>query len=510
MSTACAPKEPLVAILGSTGTGKSDLAIDLALRFNGEVINADAMQMYNGLPVLTNQLSSEEQRGVRHHLLATIDPNEPPWTVDVFAREANKLIWDIRSRGRLPIVVGGSHYYIHALLFEDNLVGAKGPDNAAPYQPQEEITAQFPILDGPTDLMLERLREVDPVMADRWHPDDRRKIKRSLEIYLTTGKRASDIYADQERSKLSSHSTKGPWQSLMFWVYTDRDVLTERLNSRVDKMYERGLMDEVRTLHENRRLRSEQGEAVDLSRGIWQSIGYKQMMPFLEAEREGASPGRLHQLKESGLEEIRIATRQYAKYQLRWIRHKSIPMLKEYEAMDYLFVLDSSNPHNFSVQVIEPAANICSDFLSGRTLIKPAEVSNTSREVLEAFENDNAPQKPKFKVKTCEVCDMSLQSEDQWEKHIKGRKHRYAVQKRKKTALVSRDPTSTALILSHPEKVLLRRDSSIRSTSYLDSEDCNATSLSSIANGERETIDTEDDESLDILYAVPEKGDICF
>ncbi|KAI1377189.1 tRNA isopentenyltransferase [Hypoxylon crocopeplum] len=441
MPTTCLPKEPLVAILGTTGTGKSDLAVDLAIRFNGEIINADAMQMYKGLPVITNQLPLEEQRGIPHHLLATIDPHEPTWSVDLFAREATRLIREIRSRGKLPIVVGGTHYYIHSLLFDDSLVGSQSTDDEnLQHRPQEENAVQFPILGAPTDVMLARLREVDPVMADRWHPDDRRKIKRSLEIFLTTGKRASDIYTEQRQEKASPSSRTGPWQSLMFWVYTDPEVLKERLNKRVDKMYKSGLMNEVRSLHETRRLRSRQGEVVDLTRGIWQSIGYKQMEPFLEAEREGLSPAMVDQLKEAGLEEIRIATRQYAKYQLRWIRHKSIPAFKDHRAMDYLFLLDSSSAADFSANVLEPAVKICQSFFDGQDLVNPTEVSGMASQVLSAFENETAPQNPTFKVKTCEVCGVSLQTEDQWEKHIKGRKHRRVLRSQKKTALISVNP----------------------------------------------------------------------
>ncbi|KAI2471959.1 tRNA isopentenyltransferase [Annulohypoxylon bovei var. microspora] len=437
MATTSPPKEPLVAILGTTGTGKSDLAVDLALRFNGEIINADAMQMYKGLPVITNQLSSKEQRGVPHHLLASIDPTEPTCTVEVFAREARKLIREIRSRGKLPIVVGGTLYYIHALLFEDHLVNSQGiDDDSLQHRSQEENIAQFPILDGPTDLMLERLREVDPVMADRWHPDDRRKIKRSLEIFLTTGQRASDIYAQQKQAKSLSSPASGPWQSLMFWVYTDPEVLRKRLDKRVDNMYENGLMDEVRSLHDSRRLRSDQGDAVNVTRGIWQSIGYKQMEPFLDAEQADSSPNKVDQLKAAGLEEMKIATRQYARYQLRWIRTKSIPAFKDYAATDYLFLLNSSNIHNFSTDVLEPAAKVCSGFLNGQALVKPAEISSTAKEVLSAFENSHAPSLAMLKVRTCEICNMSLQSADQWENHIKGRKHRRALQGKKRTALV--------------------------------------------------------------------------
>ncbi|XXH00725.1 hypothetical protein Hte_007075 [Hypoxylon texense] len=440
MATAGSPKEPIVAIFGTTGTGKSDLAVDLAGRFNGEIINADAMQMYKGLPVITNQLSLEEQQGVPHHLLATINPDEPTWTVENFARESSRLIREIRSRGKLPIVVGGTHYYIHAALFPQTLVNSHAIEdfNSQP-RPQEENVSQFPILNGPTAAMLQRLREVDPIMADRWHPDDRRKIKRSLEIFLTTGKRASDIYAEQKQSKALAGPTRGPWQSLMFWVYTEPEVLKERLDKRVDKMYRNGLMDEVKSLYESRQLRLQQGETVDMTRGIWQSIGYKQMEPFLEAERDGSSSCQMNELKETGLEDIRIATRQYAKYQLRWIRRKSIPLIKDHGAMDYLFLLDSSNVDNFSVDVLSPAANICQKFLDGQALVGPTEVSKAASEVLTAFERDSGPPESIFKVKTCEACGVTLQSEDQWEKHIKGRKHRGTLQKRKKTALVSLD-----------------------------------------------------------------------
>ncbi|KAI0883270.1 tRNA isopentenyltransferase [Annulohypoxylon maeteangense] len=441
MTTACSPKEPLVAILGTTGTGKSDLAVDLALRFNGEIINADAMQMYKGLPVITNQLPPKDQRGVPHHLLAAIDPTEPTYTVDIFAREATRLIREIRSRGKLPIVVGGTHYYIHALLFDDHLVSSRSvDDDSSQHRSQEENILQFPILDGPTDLILERLREVDPAMADRWHPDDRRKIKRSLEIFLTTGKRASDIYAQQKQVKSFSGSARGSWQCLMFWVYTDPDALKERLDKRVDNMCGNGLMGEVRSLHESRRLQSEQGDGVDVTRGIWQSIGYKQMEPFLEAEQDGSSQSKKDKLKDAGLEEMKIATRQYARYQLRWIRTKSIPAFKDHGAMDYLFLLNSSNAHNFSADVLEPAAKICTGFLNGQPLAKPAEVSSTANQILSAFENLAAPSPVALKVRTCEICNISLQTEDQWEKHIKGRKHRRNLQGKKRTALVCLDP----------------------------------------------------------------------
>ncbi|KAI8630325.1 tRNA isopentenyltransferase [Xylariaceae sp. FL1651] len=443
MAQSSSPREPLVAIIGTTGTGKSDLAVDLAVKFNGEIINADAMQMYRGLPIITNQISLEEQCGIPHHLLARIDPLEPTWTNGLFAREAQRLIKAIRSRGKLPIVVGGTLYYVHALLFEDNLIASNGvePEDIR-FRSQEENKSQFPILDEPTHLILDRLREVDPAMAERWHPDDRRKIKRSLEIYLTAGKRASDIYAEQQEAKRTGHHLGGPWETLVFWTYSESDMLKERLSKRVDKMVQNGLMSEVRDLYNRLRACTDQGEAIDRTRGIWQSIGYKQMEALLEGELNHEPPGVLEKLKKTGLEEINIATRQYARYQLRWIRQKSLKSFKERDAMDLLYVLDSTNVSEFSTNVLQPATDICRRYLAGEDRTKPMEISDKAREVLAAFEREGMSSSTVSKVKKCEVCNMSLPTEDSWTKHINGRKHRRALQMKRRTALIPAEADS--------------------------------------------------------------------
>src|SRR5271168_1169210 len=154
------------------------------------------MQMYDGLPIITNKITAEEQKGIPHHLLGSIAPDEEPWRVGMFKKKADQIIQEIRSRGRLPILVGGTHYYTQSLLFKDSLIDDKfyGEEHVRTELSNEEILQKFPMLDGPTEAMIERLREVDPKMADRWHPNDRRKIRRSLEIFLLTGKKASDIY----------------------------------------------------------------------------------------------------------------------------------------------------------------------------------------------------------------------------------------------------------------------------------------------------------------------------
>ncbi|KAI1197145.1 IPP transferase-domain-containing protein [Nemania serpens] len=433
------PREPLVAIIGATGTGKSDLAVDLAVRFNGEVINADAMQMYRGLPVITNQLSVREQRGIPHHLLAHLDPLEPTWTSGLFVREAQRLIKEIRSRGKLAIVVGGTHYYIHALLFEGSLIDSNEiePEEIR-FRSQEETQSQFPILDDSTHVILQKLHEVDPAMAERWHPDDRRKIKRSLEIYLTTGKRASDLYAEQQQARQAINDARGPWETLVFWTYSESNTLRERLNKRLGKMVESGLMDEVRILHCRLRECADRGEVIDRTRGIWQSIGFKQMEAFLDGEINTEIPAALEKSRDAGLEEINVATRQCARYQLRWIRHKTLKSCKEHSAMDLLYLLDSTDVNEFSANVLQLAADICRRYLAGEKRPQPTEISDTAREVLTAFEaaNNESASASMFKVKKCEICDMSLATEDTWVRHINGKRHRRAIRMKKYLALV--------------------------------------------------------------------------
>ncbi|TQN66903.1 TRNA dimethylallyltransferase [Colletotrichum shisoi] len=439
------PSDPLVVILGSTGTGKSELAVELATRFNGEIINADAMQMYKGLPIITNKISPEERRGVPHHLLDHVSLDQPTWIVEDFKREANRVICDIRRRGNLPIVVGGTHYYTNALLFDDTLVGAddgKPKDVDVKGDDADDGAASFPILDEPTDVILAKLREVDPVMADRWHPNDRRKISRSLHIYLQHGRPASEIYAEQRERKTAETSPDGgspvsPWQTLLFWVYSDPDVLKKRLDRRVDKMLTAGLNDETQSMYDYIRAKEAAGQQVDYTRGIWQSIGFKEFSPYLEAlNTSGPSstdPSALDALKASGLEEMKTSTRQYAKYQTRWIRTKTLPLLQERPgALDHLFVMDSTDIARWSVDVADPAVDVAGRFLRGEALPAPADLSATAREVLREA---TVQTERTLCRRTCDICKTTCVTEQDWAKHVKSRRHNVILKKTKRRAL---------------------------------------------------------------------------
>ncbi|KAM0549781.1 hypothetical protein ACHAPJ_009220 [Fusarium lateritium] len=428
MSTRKPPAEPLVVVLGSTGTGKSDLAVELATRLNGEIINADAMQLYNGLPIITNKITTEEQRGIPHHLLGHISLDEQRWDVDDFKREATRTIREIRGRGRLPILVGGSQYYVDPILFKEVIL-----DDI-----ELDTSKSFPILKESGEVMLRELRKVDPVMADRWHPNDRRKIQRSLEIYLRSGKRASEYYAEQQARKDAAQqdANKQPWENLLFWVYSDREVLRERLDTRVDKMQNGGLMDEVRELYNFKHQKEAEGRILDMTKGIWQSIGYKQFEPYLSAVDEGRDAAELEKLKAAALEEMKSATRRYAVYQTRWIRLKQIPRLREVgpEAMDNMYLLDSTDVSAYGKNVVEPAVRLTQQFLQGEERLAPTEISSLAQEVLTQV--GNPPPKTTPCKRTCEVCHTVLMTEEAWKAHLKSATHRRIVRKKARMSLV--------------------------------------------------------------------------
>jgi tRNA dimethylallyltransferase len=424
------------------------LAVDLATRYNGEIINGDAMQMYEGLPIITNKITVEEQQGVPHHLLGFIPLDEEPWRVGLFKERAGQIIREIRSRGRLPIVVGGTHYYTQSLLFDDSLVTEQSDaeEHAQPDLTNQEVAERYPILEGPTESMIERLQEVDPVMAARWHPQDRRKIRRSLEIFLKTGKKASDIYVEQKERKImqKKDAEEDPDSSpvaelastLLFWVHSESNILKHRLDARVDKMMDAGLLKEVISINEYLKNQENSGLSVDRTRGIWQSIGWKEFEPYLkELDSEMASQEKLGTLCSSSIERVQIATRQYARRQVRWIRLKLIHALSEEDSLDGLYLVDGTDLSRWSENVSIPAIDITRRFLEGNELRPPRELSAAALEFL----TPDASNHPDigFRQK-CELCHMTAVTEIQWQTHLKSRRHRGVVKRKQKNEIRGR------------------------------------------------------------------------
>lgn len=401
------------------------MAIELAARFSGEIVNVDAMQLYEGLDIVTNKVSIAEQRGVPHHLLGHIPVHHPSWDVEAYKLQASKTIAEIRSRGNLPVLVGGTNYYIEPLLFENVTLDH-----------QSNSSQIFPILDAPTEEIHDELRRVDPIMAERWHPNDRRKIQRSLEIFLQTGQRASDLYASQKERK-AELVADDPWEALLFWVYAERETHCERLDRRVDKMLEGGLLDEVQDMYNIKQESLKQGQDLDMTKGVWQSIGYRQFEPYVASLAAGVTDSaKLDALKAQGLADMQTATRRYAKYQNRWIRTKLMGLLRErgLEAVNSLYLLDSSDISHYSTNVIGPAADLTAQLLSGGARREPSQLSDLAKRVLSQATEAAPPEDVSRHV--CEVCETTHLWDSAWKKHVGSKGHKMALKRKKRLALV--------------------------------------------------------------------------
>ncbi|XP_053516362.1 tRNA dimethylallyltransferase isoform X6 [Artibeus jamaicensis] len=210
---------PLVVILGATGTGKSTLALQLGQRLGGEIVSADSMQVYEGLDIITNKVSSQEQRLCQHHMISFVDPLVTNYTVVDFRNKATALIEDIFARDKIPIVVGGTNYYIESLLWKV-LISTK---------PQEMDTKK--VIDRKVELekedghaLYKRLSQVDPEMAAKLHPHDKRKVARSLQVFEETGISHSE-FLYRQRAEEGGGPLGGPLRfpnSCILWLHADQ------------------------------------------------------------------------------------------------------------------------------------------------------------------------------------------------------------------------------------------------------------------------------------------------
>ncbi len=380
--------------------------------------------MYEGLPITTNKISPEDRKGIPHHLLGCIKLGEDPWTIRQFSARARSVIEDIRSRGKLPVLVGGTHYYLQSLLFPGSLVedecGARHVD-------EEEEERKWPILAADSKTLWDELRRVDPDMAQTWHPQDRRRIRRSLQIWFQTGRKASELYQEQEHSSPTrkggvydryegTDEVEGLQNSdpLIFWTYSSSSALNQRLNNRVDTMLSNGLLDEIRSMHHYQQAQAQQGITVDESRGIWIAIGCKEMLPYI------ASLYSTDGEKAEGIERTKIATRQYAKRQSRWIRIKLLHAAKQAGLDGKVFLLDATDAEHFSTNVETAAKSITTSFLAGDVLPEPTTLSDAAKEMMQ-LESKEARS-----ARYCEACDKTMMSEPEWLGHLTSKGHKNA------------------------------------------------------------------------------------
>ena len=277
-------KKQIIFIVGPTASGKSEVAVILAKKINAEIISCDSMQVYKGMDIGTSKIKKNETRGITHHLIDVIEPNEE-FNVAIFRDKVNSLIDKIHRGGGVPILVGGSGLYMKILL--DGIFDGAGEIKGFRKKIEEEARNK------PDDYLYQKLKEVDPPTADSLHPKDRRRIIRALEVYYHMGMPISE--AKEKR--------KGLWEKysvLIFGLAYDRQALYKRINKRVDFMFEKGLLDEVKNLVDK----------FKLSRTAKNALGCKELIGFLEGEYSLDEARRL----------IKRNTRRYAKRQLTWFK----------------------------------------------------------------------------------------------------------------------------------------------------------------------------------------------
>lgn len=287
MSKAANPHQPdpVVILVGPTAVGKSELAIDLAKRLNGEIVTADSMQVYQGMNIGTAKPSLEQQEEIPHHLIDVVPPDQP-FNVARYRNLAHETIAAIHARDRLPIVSGGTGLYIRAILDEFLLPGS-GSD------PKIRARLEAEAKQDGNQALHDRLQAIDPETATRLHPNDIRRVIRALEIYETTGKIMSQHIQEAQQRTPRYHS-------IHVGLTRPRTELYRRIEQRVDKQLADGLVAEVRALIQR----------YELNKTARQALGYKEIIDFLSGQCTF----------DEAIERLKRETRRYAKRQYTWFR----------------------------------------------------------------------------------------------------------------------------------------------------------------------------------------------
>ena len=279
-------KKPLIILTGPTAVGKTALSIGLAKAIGGEIISADSMQVYKGMDIGSAKIKPEQMDGVKHHLIDILSPEEE-FNVMVFKQKCDQAIEEIYAAGHIPILTGGTGFYIQAVLYDIHFTDE---DNGEIRNKLEEIAKQP---DGPT-ILHDRLKEVDPVSAEAIHANNVKRVIRALEFYELNNSPISK-HNEAEKQKTSAYN------SAYFVLNDERELLYKRIDERVDEMFKEGLVQEVQSLKDKGYYRS----MVSM-----QGLGYKEVLDYLDGDISLDEANYL----------IKRDTRHFAKRQLTWFR----------------------------------------------------------------------------------------------------------------------------------------------------------------------------------------------
>ncbi len=307
-------KQKIICVVGPTASGKTGLGIDLAKHFDGEVISADSMQIYCDMHIASAAPDENETGGIPHHLIEFL-PYGSSYTVADYVKAARQKIDEIASRGKMPIIVGGTGLYINSLVNNVEFI-----ESQTDYKLREHITEEFDRVGG--EQMLERLSEIDAQAASKLHANDKRRIIRAFEIYESTGNTKS--FNDEQSIKNES-----PYDAVMIGItYSDREKLYERINARVDIMLQNGLLDEAKSAYDK-----------NLGGGAVQAIGHKEFFDYFESQIS----------LDEAVENLKRSTRRYAKRQLTWFNKDT--------RINWIYKDECENATKMAINFIETEEN---------------------------------------------------------------------------------------------------------------------------------------------------------
>ncbi|PTI64697.1 tRNA (adenosine(37)-N6)-dimethylallyltransferase MiaA [Staphylococcus xylosus] len=297
----------LIVLVGPTAVGKTEFSIELAKKVNGEIISGDSMQVYKHMDIGTAKITQDEMSGVPHHMIDILEPDEN-FSAYEFKNRAQRLIKEITTRGRVPIIAGGTGLYIQSLIYNYDF-----EDETISEQKSLEIEAKLDELDQLSNEALHQyLASFDEVSAKDIHPNNRKRVRRAIQYYLKTKKLLSS------RKKVQQFTEN--YDTLLLGIEMSRDILYQRINKRVDIMLERGLLSEVQQLVDN---------GYETSQSM-QAIGYKEIVPVIKQELS----------LDEATEKLKQHSRNYAKRQMTWFKNKLDVLWLDREKMSLSLMLE--------------------------------------------------------------------------------------------------------------------------------------------------------------------------
>ncbi|KAJ2999020.1 tRNA dimethylallyltransferase [Globomyces sp. JEL0801] len=417
----------IFVVVGTTGVGKSALAVKLAKALSGHVINADSMQVYKGLDIVTNKPDANELAMAPHHLFDFLDPAKE-YSVSEFSRDATAIIDELNTKNEPSVICGGTNYYIQSLLWSQSIIETAttpGLSNKAAILESAHHSLDPSLADtlcyllehtdprtntpdqisefSKTAPFHDTLKQIDPVMAQRWHPNDIRKIRRSLEVQYRPDLTIGFLYY------------RYPTCKGMFDELNDmRKKMTKNEVVGVQSQYTRGILQAI-------------GIPVILK------VGFKEFHDYFVAEENGEID-RLDDLRRKGIEEMKIATRQYAKRQVSWIKNKLAPqcVIEHEEGSGALYLIDATDVENLNDDLYNKVIELAQNFNAK----KPNESSTLLAPKLDDLDllSMRIADSSEWEQYTCDVCTIKstgqkkiLNGLHEWETHLKSGVHKKAL-----------------------------------------------------------------------------------